>query len=84
MQQALADLLTALEVERLISRRTSSPTNQPANAAPVGQSPALEIEPFQPPVFERFTDMEDLLLMDPVHEAEDEKGWPHAKGDTSR
>lgn len=28
------------------------------------------------PVMERFTDMEDLLLLDPVHDVE-EMGWPH-------
>jgi hypothetical protein len=29
------------------------------------------------PVLERFTDMQDLLLLDPVHDVE-EMGWPHA------
>ena len=28
------------------------------------------------PTLERFTDMEDLLLLDPVHDVE-EMGWPH-------
>jgi hypothetical protein len=28
------------------------------------------------PALERFTDMEDLLLLDPVHDVE-EMGWPH-------
>lgn len=31
---------------------------------------------FESPVFEKFTDMNDLLLLDPVHDV-DEKGWPH-------
>ncbi len=29
------------------------------------------------PILERFTDMQDLLLLDPVHDV-DEMGWPHA------
>jgi hypothetical protein len=29
------------------------------------------------PVLERFTDMQDLLLLDPIHDVE-EMGWPHA------
>ena len=33
--------------------------------------------PFEPPVLEKFTDMADLLLLDPIHEV-DEMGWPHA------
>ena len=33
-------------------------------------------EPFTPPKLEKFTDMHDLLLMDPIHEVSD-FGWPH-------
>jgi hypothetical protein len=31
---------------------------------------------FEPPTFEKFTDMQDLLTMDPLHEVDDEEGWP--------
>lgn len=31
--------------------------------------------PFSPPVLERYNDMQELLLLDPIHEA-DETGWP--------
>ena len=37
--------------------------------------------PWETPVFEKFTDMEDLLLFDPIHEV-DVTGWPSVK--TSR
>ena len=30
---------------------------------------------FQPPVIQRFTDMQNLLLLDPIHDVSDE-GWP--------
>jgi hypothetical protein len=33
--------------------------------------------PFPAPEVERFTDMQELLLLDPIHEV-DEAGWPHA------
>jgi hypothetical protein len=33
-------------------------------------------ESFAPPVFERFTDMEYFLMLDPIHEVEG-SGWPH-------
>lgn len=33
--------------------------------------------PFTPPRFEKFTDMQDLLLLDPIHDV-DETGWPRA------
>lgn len=32
--------------------------------------------PFAPPVLEKFTDMADLLLLDPIHDVDD-AGWPH-------
>jgi Coenzyme PQQ synthesis protein D (PqqD) len=35
---------------------------------------------FSPPVLEKFTDMEDLLLVDPVHDVS-ELGWPHVEAD---
>ncbi|MDQ2967709.1 MAG: PqqD family protein [Actinomycetota bacterium] len=33
---------------------------------------------FSPPAVEKYTDMQDLVLLDPVHEV-DERGWPHAR-----
>ena len=33
---------------------------------------------FSPPIVEKYTDMQDLVLLDPVHEV-DERGWPHAR-----
>ena len=34
-------------------------------------------EPFAPPLIETFGDMQDYLLMDPIHEV-DSSGWPNA------
>jgi hypothetical protein len=39
----------------------------------VGEPAALAIE-----IFEKFTDMESLLLADPIHDV-DEQGWPKIK-----
>ena len=33
--------------------------------------------PFVAPSFTTFTDMQDIILLDPVHEV-DTRGWPHA------
>ena len=33
---------------------------------------------FQPPVLDKFTDMQDFLLVDPIHEVDD-SGWPYTK-----
>jgi Coenzyme PQQ synthesis protein D (PqqD) len=36
-----------------------------------------ERSPFVAPSFSTFTDMQDIILLDPVHEV-DTRGWPHA------
>ena len=60
--------LAELEREGLIVRTGEGDEAwQPTDGAPDGGAPRLE----------RFTDMEDLLLLDPVHEV-DSGGWPHA------
>ena len=79
MNQALTDVVEALEGEKLIARLSDAERGTEAGAGPLEDIQPSEREIFLPPVFERFTDMEDLLLLDPVHEAEDDKGWPHAK-----
>jgi Coenzyme PQQ synthesis protein D (PqqD) len=49
-------------------------------------SPELEhgtltsAQAFEAPSFEKYTDMQDLVLIDPVHEV-DERGWPHVPPD---
>jgi hypothetical protein len=35
---------------------------------------------FETPLLQKFTDMQDLLLLDPIHEV-DAAGWPRAKQD---
>jgi Coenzyme PQQ synthesis protein D (PqqD) len=34
---------------------------------------------FEAPKLEKHTDMQDLILLDPVHEIDPEHGWPHAR-----
>ena len=36
-----------------------------------------EKSPFTGPVLNKYSDMQDLLLLDPIHEV-DEQGWPHS------
>ena len=80
MGRDLAELIQALEAEQLITLRSASEAPAAVEASPANAAAAGEKEAYRPPLFERFTDMGDLLLLDPVHEAEEEKGWPHAKG----
>jgi hypothetical protein len=51
---------------------------EPAEAAPApAATPGSEV--YEPPVLQAFTDMQDLLLFDPIHEVEP-GGWPQVSG----
>jgi hypothetical protein len=66
-----------LRVEGLIRpAEADAPRAEPA----AGDLPSDGQAPFSPPVLEKFTDMEDLLLLDPVHDVT-ERGWPHVEAD---
>jgi hypothetical protein len=71
--EAADKLVKDLEAERLIMPADVGAEN--AAWAPVAPPSGV----YALPVLERFTDMQDLLLLDPVHEVED-MGWPHAEG----
>jgi hypothetical protein len=50
--------------------------------ARVENKDALEKSDFEAPTLHRYTDMQDLLLLDPIHEV-DETGWPTRKRGSS-
>jgi hypothetical protein len=64
---AARTFIRALENEQLIK-----PDARPVDAR---WQPRSANGPFEVPVFERFTDMEDLLLLDPIHDV-GKTGWP--------
>ena len=74
------------EIERFFAQLVShelivpAPTQQPYEPSTVPL--AQDRQTFEPPLLESFTDMQDLLLLDPVHEADD-AGWPVKKGDSA-
>ena len=47
-----------------------------ANGAP--HANGADRAPYRPPTLEVFTDLEQLFLVDPIHDV-DASGWPHAK-----
>lgn len=49
-----------------------------AGAATSGSAPAGPPLPWESPTLSKFTDMEDLLLLDPVHEVSPQQGWPYS------
>jgi Coenzyme PQQ synthesis protein D (PqqD) len=68
----VAGLLEELQAEGLV-RAAGEDAVRPA---PVGEAPSGGREPFAPAPLEKHTDMQDLILIDPVHEV-DARGWPH-------
>lgn len=65
-------------VEELIAEDLIAPLAN-ASTASDGTFSKLKVDgPFAPPLLERYTDMQELLLLDPIHEV-DETGWPARK-----
>lgn len=48
---------------------------EPANAATPAVA-AAERRPYEPPRLERYDDMKDYFLLDPIHEVNPDAGWP--------
>jgi Coenzyme PQQ synthesis protein D (PqqD) len=54
-----------------------APSDSPASThAPALPTASAERTPFAVPKLERYTDMQDIILLDPVHKV-DSQGWPH-------
>lgn len=74
--RSIGEFLDLLVGENLlisqVTEEVSASVETPIAAAP--------LKAFTPPIFEKFTDMEDMLLLDPIHEV-DEEGWPMARKD---
>jgi len=85
--EALVDLAgenaeLAAEIARLRRRsgqlRPDAPDHR--GAGPSGPAAtAAQAATMTAPALESFGDMQDLLLLDPVHEVDEEMGWPKAQ-----
>lgn len=70
---SVASLLDQLEAEALV-RTVDTPEDEASGT--LASDPPSAPPPFAPPVLEKFTDMADLLLLDPIHEVDEAAGWP--------
>ncbi|MEI6255793.1 MAG: PqqD family protein [Planctomycetota bacterium] len=71
----LRPLLEAFVAE-LLAEALIVPVAGKVNTASKMQLQYADDEVFTPPALQKFTDMSDLLLMDPIHQVGD-AGWPH-------
>jgi Coenzyme PQQ synthesis protein D (PqqD) len=70
---SVSRLLDELAAERLIEEAAEGAATAEPLPAPLAQNGRV---PFIAPVLEKHTDMQDLILLDPVHDVT-EAGWPH-------
>jgi hypothetical protein len=72
--QAVSEFLEQLRTHNLIAETSAARAD--AGPEPAGD----QREPWEPPVLSVYEDMKDLLLLDPIHDV-DEQGWPARKPD---
>lgn len=77
LECALESFIEELEQEELIVLEQTDALTR-INSS--GEQPNISKEKvsFEPPVLQKYTDMEELLILDPIHDV-DETGWPRAK-----
>lgn len=62
-------------VDELLAESLVVPDPQPPRV--LGPGTEGPKQPFEPPRLERFTEMQQLIALDPIHEVDEAQGWPH-------
>lgn len=75
LRDQVRDLLTELLGEGLIT-----PCDDTTFIKDEDETETAALDFSTPPALQRFTDMQDLLLLDPIHDV-DERGWPNTAND---
>ena len=75
---SIRDFVRLLERETLIAPAAEAAPSTGVEAGLPVPTPAAETPVFEPPTLHKYTDMADLLLLDPIHDV-DESGWPSKK-----
>ena len=71
VQSQVKQFIAELAAEDLITPWASHETATGSATLPLPDS-----LPYETPVLEKYTDMQALLLIDPIHDVDD-RGWPH-------
>jgi hypothetical protein len=72
ISKSIRELLITLQKEGLLQVTSTRRTEGRAPQTPAGYKKIK----FELPVLEKYSDMQELLLLDPIHEV-DEDGWPN-------
>jgi hypothetical protein len=79
MDRAVRLFVKELLQEALISQLEAGTAGSGAVHEPSVKSTPTEVLPdFKAPTLQKYSDMQDLLLLDPIHEVDD-TGWPNVK-----
>jgi hypothetical protein len=71
IEAGLSSLVEALLREELLVEAEEAEAGESRASLPAGQLP------FAVPVLHVYTDMQEFMLVDPIHEVDDAAGWPH-------
>jgi len=82
LETALEPFLAELADEGLVASTNGGPRSAGGSGSAAELGTAQAGDTFEAPLLEKFTDMQDLVLLDPVHEV-DEAGWPQRSPDAS-
>lgn len=77
-----ADIAAALDafLAELLKHGLIRETAPGNDSSPIAMPPASELSgEFTPPVLHVYSDMREVLLLDPIHDVEDASGWPEPK-----
>jgi Coenzyme PQQ synthesis protein D (PqqD) len=79
LERSVTRFVDELEREQLIvaAEREGVPDAGANGANGANGAYPPEATPFSEPVLNKYTDMQELLLLDPIHEV-DESGWPNS------
>lgn len=80
IRRSLEDFLDQLIRENLIVSDSTAPISRLSGSS---ESTWDNKTPFVKPELHKYTDLQDLLLLDPIHEV-DEDGWPSSAGNLSQ
>lgn len=79
IEQAVHALMSDLQKDELIVPLAAQGSERAQEGqASAEHEPAAGRLPFEAPVLQTYTDMQELMLLDPIHEV-DEAGWPSTK-----
>jgi hypothetical protein len=76
IEAGVADLLAQLREEELVVPADGE--SAAADLSDIDSEPGPDAR-FEAPRLEKHTDMQDLILLDPVHEIDPQHGWPRAR-----